>query len=58
MDEGQHLHKYAVMWVLALEFILAAGGIAVIFITVVITIIFTITVMNSTYTSAITAAEL
>jgi hypothetical protein len=46
------------MWVLALEFMMVAGCVAVIFITMIITIIFSITTMLSTYASAITAAEL
>jgi hypothetical protein len=56
--EKQNLHKYAVMWILALKFVLAASGVAIIFITLVITVILAITVMDSTYTSTITAAEL
>lgn len=46
------------MWVLALKFVLVACGVAVIFITVIITIVFSITTMQSTYASTITAAEL
>lgn len=46
------------MRVLALKFMLAACGVAVIFITVIITIVFSITMMQSSYASTITAAEL
>jgi hypothetical protein len=56
--EKHNLHEYAVMWVLALKFTLAAGCVTVIFITVIITIIFPITMMDSTYASTITTAEL
>jgi uncharacterized membrane protein len=46
------------MRVLALKFMMVAGCVAVVFITMIITIIFSITMMQSTYASTITAAEL
>jgi hypothetical protein len=56
--EKHNIHEYAVVWVLALKFKLTAGCVAVIFIAVIITVIFPITMMESTYASTITTAEL